>query len=140
MSNKSELYRKGYNFEVYLEGNRVPFKKVSGFSDEGRTEALREGGRNTVIYSLFQPRTEERVVTLERGLLADEMEFESYKPGYQFRSEISIFVLGDDGSIVKEYYLQGCWIRKISIDDLDASSSNLVSATIEIVYQTLEEG
>ena len=47
-----ELYRRGYNFVVELEKKRIPFQKVSGLSAEGNFEALREGGRNTVVYSL----------------------------------------------------------------------------------------
>ena len=54
-----ELYRRGYNFVVELEKKRIPFQKVSGLSAEGNFEALREGGRNTVV------RSEERRVGKE---------------------------------------------------------------------------
>ena len=40
-----ELYRRGYNFVVELEKKRIPFQKVSGLSEEGNFEALREGGK-----------------------------------------------------------------------------------------------
>lgn len=136
---KKELYRKGYNFVVYLDDERIPFKRVSGLSDEINTEAFREGGRNNIVYGLMQPRTGERVVTLERGLISDEKEFEIYKPGYRFYDEVSIFVVGDGTSYVKSYFLDGCWVKKVSINDFDADNSSLVSVTLEIGYETLEE-
>ena len=49
---KEELYRRGYNFIVYLEGKQIPFQRVSGLADQGSFETLREGGRNSVVYSL----------------------------------------------------------------------------------------
>ena len=32
---KEELYRRGYNFIVYLEGKQIPFQRVSGLADQG---------------------------------------------------------------------------------------------------------
>ena len=106
-----ELYRRGYNFVVELEKKRIPFQKVSGLSAEGNFEALREGGRNTVVYSLSNQNTAERTITLERGLFSDEKEFTIYEPGYRFRGEVMIGVLGSDQSLVKSYYLSGCYVR-----------------------------
>ena len=134
-----ELYRRGYNFVVALEKKRIPFQKVSGLSAEGSFEALREGGRNTVVYSLSNQNSAERTITLERGLLTDEMEFTLYEPGYRFRGEIMIGVLGADQSLVKSYYLGGCYIRRISVSELQAGSSSLMIGTMEIGYLTLEE-
>ena len=38
---KEELYRRGYNFIVYLEGKQIPFQRVSGLADQGSFETLR---------------------------------------------------------------------------------------------------
>ena len=65
---KEELYRRGYNFIVYLEGKQIPFQRVSGLADQGSFETLREGGRNSVVYSLKNQADFQRTVTLERGL------------------------------------------------------------------------
>ena len=126
-----ELYRRGYNFVVELEKKRIPFQKVSGLSAEGNFEALREGGRNTVVYSLSNQNTAERTITLERGLFSDEKEFTIYEPGYRFRGEVMIGVLGSDQSLVKS--------RRISVSELNAENSSLMLGTIEMGYLTLEE-
>ena len=136
---KEELYRRGYNFIVYLEGKQIPFQRVSGLADQGSFETLREGGRNSVVYSLKNQADFQRTVTLERGLLSDEMEMPLYQPGYRFREEVSVFMLGQDQSIRKAYYLQGCVVNKISLSDLAASESTFVTATIELSYEALEE-
>ena len=49
---KEELYRRGYNFIVYLEGKQIPFQRVSGLADQGSFETLREGGRNSVVWGI----------------------------------------------------------------------------------------
>lgn len=134
-----KLYRRGYNFIVYLEGKQIPFQRVSGLADQGSFETLREGGRNSVVYSLKNQADFQRTVTLERGLLSDEMEMTLYQPGYRFREEVSVFMLGQDQSIRKAYYLQGCVVNKISLSDLAASESTFVTATIELSYEALEE-
>ena len=136
---ENELYRRGYNFVVVLENKKIPFQKVSGLSGEGNFEALREGGRNTVVYSLSNQNSAERTITLERGLLSDEMEFTLYEPGYRFRGEVMIGVLGMNQKLVKSYYLGGCYIRRISVSELNADNSNLMMGTMEIGYLTLEE-
>ena len=102
-------------------------------------EALREGGRNTVVYSLSNQNTAERTITLERGLFSDEKEFTIYEPGYRFRGEVMIGVLGSDQSLVKSYYLRGCYVRRISVSELNAENSSLMLGTIEMGYLTLEE-
>ena len=130
---KEELYRRGYNFIVYLEGKQNPFQRVSGLADLGSFETLREGGR------LKKQADFQRTVTLVRGLLSDEMEMTLFQPGYRFREEVSVFMLGQDQSIRKAYYLQGCVVNKISLSDLAASESTFVTATIELSYEALEE-
>ena len=125
--------------EIYLEGKQIPFQRVSGLADQGSFETLREGGRNSVVYSLKNQADFQRTVTLERGLLSDEMEMTLYQPGYRFREEVSVFMLGQDQSIRKAYYLQGCVVNKISLSDLAASESTFVTATIELSYEALEE-
>lgn len=137
---KEELYRRGYNFIVYLEGKQIPFQRVSGLADQGSFETLREGGRNSVVYSLKNQADFQRTVTLERGLLSDEMEMTLYQPGYRFREEVSVFMLGQDQSIRKAYYLQGCGGQiRCSLSSLAASESTFVTATIELSYEALEE-
>ena len=126
---KEELYRRGYNFIVYLEGKQIPFQRVSGLADQGSFETLREGGRNSVVYSLKNQADFQRTV----------MEMTLYQPGYRFREEVSVFMLGQDQSIRKAYYLQGCVVNKISLSDLAASESTFVTATIELSYEALEE-
>ena len=137
--NNNALYRRGYNFIVYLEGKKIPFQRVSGLAEQGSFETLREGGRNSVVYRLMNQSDAERTVTLERGLLSDEMEFTLYRPGYRFQEEVAIYVLGHDQKIKKEYYLQGCVINKISLNDLEAGNSTMVTGTVELTYEALEE-
>ena len=92
-----------------------------------------------MVYSLKNQADFQRTVTLERGLLSDEMEMTLYQPGYRFREEVSVFMMGQDQSIKKAYYLQGCVVNKISLSDLAASESTFVTATIELSYEALEE-
>ena len=91
------------------------------------------------MYSLSNQNTAERTITLERGLFSDEKEFTIYEPGYRFRGEVMIGVLGSDQSLVKSYYLRGCYVRRISVSELNAENSSLMLGTIEMGYLTLEE-
>lgn len=138
-STQTGLYRRGYNFAVYLEEKMVPFQKVSGLSMEASFEAVQEGGCNTYAYNLRSASPAEHVLTLERGLLSDEAEFTLYQPGYHLVKGVAVYVLGQNDEVVKSYYLNGCIIQKISVGALNASSSELVMANIEIRYLTMEE-
>ena len=53
---KEELYRRGYNFIVYLEGKQIPFQRVSGLADQGSFETLREGAQKALLQKLRQSR------------------------------------------------------------------------------------
>ena len=50
-----------------------------------------------------------------------------------------IYVLGAEGETVKSYELQGCMIRRASLSELNAENSGIMSLTLEMTYQTLEE-
>lgn len=135
----SELYRRGYNFMVLMEDKLIPFRRISGLELSRTTEVLREGGQNNMVYSLIGGVQDEHVLTMEKGVLESEAELKRYKPGYQMKKEISIYVLGHNGFVVKAYYLQGCMIRRASLNELNAENSGLMSLTVEIVYRTLED-
>lgn len=135
-----ELYRRGYNFNVFLGGtNQVPFRRVSGLEMTRPSEALAEGGRNWMVHSLRGQAREEKVLTLEKGLLQNESEFTQFYPGRRIQGEVSIYVLGAGGETVKSYELQGCMIRKASLSELNAENSGIMSVTLEMTYHTLEE-
>ena len=92
-----------------------------------------------MVYSVGDSVREEKIMTLERGLLQNEDEFTQYYPGRQIRGGVSIYVLGAEGETVKSYELQGCMIRKASLSELNAENSGIMSLTLEMTYQTLEE-
>ena len=106
---KEELYRRGYNFIVYLEGKQIPFQRVSGLADQGSFETLREGGRNSVVYSLKNQADFQRTVTLERGLLSDEIEMTLYQPGYRFRKRSRYLCWGRIRASEKHIIFRGAW-------------------------------
>ena len=139
-SKNRELYRRGYNFNVFLGGmKQVPFRRISGLEMTRPTETFVEGGRNWMVYSVGDSVREEKILPLERGLLQNEDEFTQYYPGRRIRGEVSIYVLGAEGETVKSYELQGCMIRKASLSELNAENSGIMSLTLEMTYQTLEE-
>ncbi|MDO4261621.1 MAG: phage tail protein [Eubacteriales bacterium] len=139
------VYRRGYNFVVYLDGCQIPFQKVSGLSDEAGFETLQEGGYNRGAHYLIQPGSGERTVTLEMGLLPGEAEMQEFFPGCRFEQEVAIYVLGSgvgtesSVSIAAKYYLQRAFVRRISLSELQASTSGLMIATLELGYSSLEQ-
>lgn len=139
LDGNTKAYQKSYNFAVFFGRKKVSFQKISGLSAGAEFEALREGGRNTVVYSLRNQDNAERTITLERGLSATEKEFSDYQPGTRYKDDVIIVSLNDRGIPMKAYYLTGCVIRRLSIGEMNASGSGLVIASMELGFETMEE-
>ena len=139
MDRKKEAQRRSYNFMVYFGNKRVGFEKLSGLTEEGHFETIREGGCNRTSYALLNGYSQEKSLTLERGVLEDEREMSLYQPGYRFKDEVAIMVLGQDQAVKKSYYLSGAYIRRISQRELSARDSGIQTVSIELGYESLEE-
>lgn len=134
-----EVQRRSYNFIVYFGKKQVGFEKLSGLTEEGDFEIIREGGCNRKAYALLNGYSREKVLTLERGVLEGEKELSLYRPGYRFQDEVAIMVLGHNRTVKKSYFLNGAYIRRISQRELSAGNSGIQTVSIELGYDSLEE-
>ena len=128
---------RGYNFIVYLGPIEVPFAKVTGVEAVIDTETVSEGGVNDRVYTLDgNPRTEKTLI-LERGASLDLMADYLLQPGYRFTTDIIVFVLDQDRMPRYTYTFSGCYVKKVSWSDLDASRSEFIMEKLEISYETM---
>lgn len=134
---------KSCKFWVLLQAFRLGFSKISNIEDSIETEAFQEGGVNNKTYSLMKPCTHERVLTLERGVanrgVVTEVLTSRFKAGNRILNDIFIVVLHNNNTIAKMYLLTGCTVKKWSISDLNANTSEVLIDRFEVAYESVED-
>lgn len=129
---------RGYNFIVFLEALWMRCAKVSGVERSLDTTTVSEGGVNDRVYTLEAPAQTQKTLVLERGVCQslNPAEF-ILRPGYRFTTDILVFVL-DNQQIPHFFYtFSGCYVKKVSYGDLDASRSELLMERVELAYETV---
>lgn len=131
-------YHRGYNFRVLINGFLFSFSKVSGLERESQLEQYQEGGYNSYVHRLRSQDSDQHVLTLEYGTTNLNFMLENMEPGRYIPGGVFVQVLGSSAlSVGKMFLLEGCYLRKVSFGDLDASSSTLFINRIEIEYSSL---
>lgn len=128
---------KGYNFLVFLGPYELPCSKVSGVESVIDTETVAEGGVNDRVYTLDGNAKTEKTLILERGASLDITADYVMQPGYRFATDILVFVMSDDHTPRYIYTFSGCYVKKVSFTDLDASRSEVIMERMEISYETM---
>lgn len=132
----------GYQFQVFVSNIRMGFSKVTNIEESIETQAFQEGGVNDRAYTLCRPVTAERTLVFERGLgsrsqLKDLLGGRS-AVGRRILPDILILVGARTGKVSHIYQVHGAVIKRWSLGELDALSSQVVIERFELAYETLE--
>lgn len=127
-----------YNFMVFLGPVWMRCAKVSGIERKIDTTTVSEGGVNDRVYTLDAPASSEKTLILERGVSnsltpADVMLI----PGYRFTTDVLVLVLDVQQVPHFIYSFSGCYVKKVTYGDLDASKSEILIERVEISYETV---
>ena len=133
---------KNFKFRVKWDGKYVAgVSKVSALKRTTEVVEHREGGDPSRVRK-SPGQTNYEPITLERGVTHDE-EFEKWANSIHslqgdaamslkdFRKDIIIELLNEQGSIVKRYIVFRCWISEyIAMPDLDAAGNAVAIETM----------
>ena len=127
-----------YNFIVFLGPIWMRCAKVSGIERVEDTTTVSEGGVNDRVYTLPAPAKTERTLILERGVCQTLNPAELMLiPGFRFTTDILVIVLDTQQVPHFIYSFSGCYVKKVSYGELDASKSELLMERVEISYETV---
>lgn len=152
--NRRDPY-KNYRFKVYFGSNRsepiAGVTKVSGLKRKTDVIEHREGGSDLI--AKVPGKTGYDPVTLELGVTESE-QFQKWvdrtwrrgesKQGFahqsaEFRQDIIIEVLNDEGQSVKEYKLANCWVSEyMPLPELDAKSDAIAIQSVTFEHEGWE--
>lgn len=161
MNITKDIYR-GFKFTVSSGGfeQRASFQKVSGLKTSVEVVDYREGNNLDRVEKLSGMITYD-TVTLERGLSYDD-DFNAWMklvadvtsgggsgavpnsgaPDFgdgSYRRDIIITLHNKQGTAVKEYKLKGAFPSEYSIGDFDATSNDVVIASLVLQHHGIEE-
>jgi len=137
----------GYKFSVTCNklGGEVGFAKVSGLESETAVVEYREGGEALTVQKL-RGLESHPVVVLEKGVSGPEL-IKWYKevsnPDKSFMGEshekmtasIQITLKDREGGPKTTFKLMKAWPCKVTYDDLDATSSDVLVHRLEICHE-----
>lgn len=127
-----------YNFMVFLGPVWMRCARVSGIERVIDTTTVSEGGVNDRVYTLEAPATTERTLILERGVCESLNPAEIIlMPGYRFTTDLLVLVLDVEQVPHFIYSFSGCYVKKVTYGDLDASKSEILIERVEIAYETV---
>lgn len=129
-----------FNFKISMDGlpDAVGFQKVGGLSREIGVATYNEAGYDTE--HKFKGRQTGGQLTCERGAYASkdlETLFTEALSDRDARKTITIKLLDREGNIKRSWSAEECWISKWEVDDLDATSDDVLIEKISIEYEKL---
>ena len=153
--NKGKILVPGHNFTVYIDGIfRLSFSKISSINYDVETEPFVEGGRNDKVIILRKQKTSVRTMVFEQGVISNLANYpvgytsvnnvlsltygNMMRPGRRLYMPMFILVQDNMGIPRKFYTVNGCFVRKWSISDLDAMSSSIAVQRFEVDYQDID--
>ena len=128
-----------YTFEVTLDGISFSFSKVRNISGTIQYDSYVEGGSNDAPLLFRKPKSQPDTLILEKGV-TDSIKgklFALVKEGCKI-SEIDISVK-KDGKTVRSFYASNGVIAARMFSDLDASDSQVLIESLQIVHTGLTE-
>lgn len=132
-----------YKFWVILQAFRLGFSKISGIESSVEFEAFHEGGVNHKTISLLKPFSGERTLVMERGAasrgVVTEILTSRFTVGSRLPTDLIVAVLNPNNVLSKMYLVTGCTVKKWSVSDLDASSSEVLIERFELSYESVED-
>ena len=141
--NRTDPYR-AYNFKLEIQGvTEGHFTECSGMAVKVNSIAYREAGAGQVVHRLPGP-VDYAEITLRYGLTTSTQLwqwFQSAVKGTVERRNVSIIMLGDDGSTpVLQWNLINAWPAAWHGALLDALGREAAIESLTLVFETLERG
>ena len=131
-----------FNFTISIDGlpTSVGFQKIGGLSREIGVSTYYEAGYETE--HKLKGRQVGGQLTCERGAFASkdlENLFTAALSNTDTRKDITINLQDRDGNIKRSWSAQECWVSKWEIDDLDATSDDVIIEKLTIEYESLKD-
>lgn len=124
-----------YQFQVWIENEKVSFSKISGLNMEVKTKVESKRGDGRLITA---PANAPRKLRLQRGAYKDEKSLlNKLCPGMYLEQGIIIAVLGQTGEIVMIYAIDNAIVSKWEISEIDALRGQILVDTFEVTYTKL---
>ena len=146
---RPDPYRK-FRFRVDVPGfDHMGFSKVGGLNEESGTVDYREGDMVAVPRKLMG-RTTYEDVTLERGAgpandfrLWRQDVFRAENGGdadaEACRKEVTVTLMDKQGNDVRRWVLHSAWPRRIEVEEMDASTDDVLIEKIILANEGVEE-
>lgn len=148
--NRYDPYR-NFKFRIKWDGKNVAgVSKVSALKKTTEVVEFREGGNPSVVYKL-PGKTKYEPITVEAGLthdptfdewanLVNNPEGDAAMSLKNFRKEIEIELLNEQGNVAMKYNVHRCWVSEYqSLPDLDANANAVAIKHIKIENEGWEK-
>lgn len=131
-----------FNFTIALDGlpAAVGFQKIGGLSREIGVSTYYEAGYDTE--HKLKGRQVGGQLTCERGAYASKALEELFTAALSdrgARKDVTITLQDRDGNARRAWRAAECWVSKWEIDDLDATSDDVIIEKLTIEYEKLED-
>ena len=131
-----------FNFKISIDGlpSFVGFQKIGGLSREIGVSTYYEAGYDTE--HKLKGRQVGGQLTCERGAYMSKLVEQLFTQALTdrgARKDITIVLQDRDGTARRSWRACECWVSKWEIDDLDATSDDVIIEKMTIEYEKLED-
>ena len=142
---------RNFKFRIKWDGKYVAgVSKVTALKKTTEVVEFRQGGDSSVVYKL-PGKTKYEAITIEAGLthdptfeewanLVNNIQGDKAMSLKDFRKEIEIRVLNEQGNIAMKYNVHRCWVSEYqSLPDLDANANAVALMHVKIENEGWEK-
>lgn len=142
---------RNFKFRIKWDGKYVAgVSKVTALKKTTEVVEFRQGGDSSVVYKL-PGKTKYEAITIEAGLthdptfeewanLVNNIQGDKAMSLKDFRKEIEIEVLNEQGNIAMKYNVHRCWVSEYqSLPDLDANANAVALMHVKIENEGWEK-
>lgn len=142
---------KTFKFRIKWDGKYVAgVSKVTALKKTTEVVEFRQGGDSSVVHKL-PGKTKYEAITIEAGLthdptfeewanLVNNIQGDKAMSLKDFRKEIEIEVLNEQGNIAMKYNVHRCWVSEYqSLPDLDANANAVALVHVKIENEGWEK-
>jgi phage tail-like protein len=134
---------RAHNFIVEIGGiTRAGFREVSGLDAANDSIDYREGNDKDLALAKIPGLVKYSNITLKWGVTTDPDIWQwrkSAMDGKVERTNLSIVMLGEDGTEAKRWNVFEAWCSKLTMPSLNATGNDIAIETMEITHERLEE-
>jgi phage tail-like protein len=134
---------RAHNFLIEIGGiTRAGFRELSGAENGQEMVPYREGNAKDLGVAKLPGLATYSNLTLRWGITTDPDIWawrKSALEGNVERKNLSIVLLGEDGTEVKRWNVFEAWCSKLTMPSLNATGNEVAIETMEITHERLEE-